>query len=159
MKTSECSRSFECEMASNQWLIYTSRDKCKADQVQYSNNQQANNYPSCTIYYPALGYSQTYYVSPEICSYYRQQATTTYQAPDPPSFQIDPLPTVEPYQYSQEYLDSINNFNNAINEDYQPTQFEAPTPTCYATWYEYFNAHPNYAPQNIAGMSGTPPCD
>ena len=36
---------------------------------------------------------------------------------------------------------------------------QPPTPKCYATWEEYFNAHPNYAPQNIQYISGSPPCD
>jgi len=157
MKQSQCNISFECQIGS-QWYIYTSRDKCTND--QNIANKQNNNYPPCIVYYPALGYSKTYnYTSPSDCSYWQQRAKTTTQPLSLPEIKAAPLPTAEPYQYSQEYLDANAKAIKNLTDPWKPTQFVAPTPKCYATWDEYFNAHPNYAPQNITGMSTTPPCD
>jgi len=41
MKSSECSRSFECQVG-GQWYIYTSRDQCKIDQDNYWRNKRSN---------------------------------------------------------------------------------------------------------------------
>lgn len=153
LRRSECSKSFDCQIG-DKWYVYTDRNKCTEDQKNYWNNKQGNSnnvtsYPSCTVYYPLLGYSRTYNnVESSQCSVWQQQANS-----------ITPAPTTAPYQYSQEYIDTYNKSMQEINKDWKPAQFVAPTQKCYATWDDYFSAHPNYAPQNIKGMSGTPPCD
>lgn len=167
IKKSLCSDTvgYVCCQIGDTWTWYASRNKCKQDQ----NSYQANNtyitppertYPPCTIYYPNLGYSRTYnYTSPSDCSYYQQRAIGASKPLDLPKFEVSPFPTVEPYQYSQEYLDSVEKFNQVVSKPFQPSQFVAPTQECYATWDEYFNAHPNYAPQDVKGTSVNPPCD
>lgn len=91
MKSTECSKSFECQVG-QQWYIYTSRDKCTQDQAtnlkqQYNNNSNYKpipTYPPCTVYYSALGYSQTYsYTSPEECSKLQKESAIPTFDPDP----------------------------------------------------------------------------
>lgn len=106
-------------MTVGDWNCY---DKNSLVAKQLSNTQ--TNYPPCIVYYPSLGYSKTYnYTSPSDCSYWQQIANTTTQQLSLPKIEI-----AEPYQYSQEYLDSIEKFNKEISKPL-PTPFVLPTPT------------------------------
>lgn len=145
---SQCDTWICCQIG-NSWSLYPSRDSCTSAQ-----NSRFNNYPSCTVYYPGLGYSQTYNnVSASQCALWQQQANSSTS-----TLNFEPPPSIEPYQYSQEYLNSINNFNNVINTNWTPQPFVAPTPYCYPTWDAYFAAHPTNSYNNIAGV-GSPPCE
>jgi hypothetical protein len=156
-RSSKCVNYVDCGLNGNS--VYTLMLKTECDK-KHAESNRANPYPPCTINYPALGYSKTYDdLTPSDCSYYKQKAIDGSKPLALPTFKVAPIPTIEPYQYSQEYLDALNKFNQVVSTPFQPSQFVAPTPKCYATWDEYFNAHPNYAPQNITQMSGTPPCD
>jgi hypothetical protein len=66
-----------------------------------------NNYPPCTVFYPALGYSQTYsYTSPSTCSLWQSQANAgsqnmvTYPT-------TKPLPTSVPVPQYRDYNDPV----------------------------------------------------
>lgn len=56
MKTSECSKSFECQIG-GQWYIYTSRDKCKQDQSTYWLNYYKGNYYVPNYTFPTYTYT------------------------------------------------------------------------------------------------------
>lgn len=92
---------------------------------------------------------------------YDREQYTSYEKAEPVKFDpivvVTPQPTLKPYQYSSEFVGSVNQFYQNLNEEFTPTQLTQPVTRCYTTWEEYFTAHPNYAPQNIQG--GTPPCD
>lgn len=157
IKRSLCNIQFECQVG-DKWYFYTSREKCAEDQKKYN----AIKYPPCTVYYKYSGESKTYnYMTPEQCSYWQQRASISSQPLSLPKFEITPFPTVEPYQYSQEYLDAIKKANQEINKDWQPSQFVPPTSTCYATWDDYFKAHPHAGDAPIYGVKqvGLPPCE
>lgn len=144
MKNSDCTKSICCQIANGSWIL-TDKDSC--------NKAQTNNYPACTIYYPSLGYSKTYTnTSPSDCEYWKQRAIQGSQPLNLPEIKAGTLPTFAPYVPT--YTVPPDPYGT-----WTPTQFVAPTPICYSTWEQYFNAHPNYAPQNITQMSGTPPCD
>lgn len=144
MKRSVCSKSTCCQIGNN-WYIYSSNEKCDEDQKsQYSNDR-------VYCYDPNLKYS--YYTTASSCS--QIQSSYKYKL----DYEITPFPSIEPYQPSQEYLDSINNLNNVVNATWAPTQVILPTSHCYANWDEYFNAHPEVAGSNVTVMNGTPPCD
>lgn len=150
---SQCSKITCCQVG-DKWSIYRSSDQCAQD--QNAANQRA--YPSCAVYYPSLGYSKTYSMSASDCSYWQERAKVNIQVPSLPEIKAAPLPSVELYKPSQEYTDTYNRNIQEINKDWKPTQFVVPTPKCYATWDEYFQAYPTYG-TNITGTSGTPPCD
>lgn len=109
-----------------------------------------------------VGNSWFTYANNSICTQaqYEYSRSRTVTVPTFAPLRVnEPAPTEAPYQSSQQYNDALNKFNQVVATPYQPQQFVAPTQKCYATWDEYFNAHPNYASQNISGMSGAPPCD
>jgi hypothetical protein len=156
-KQSACTKITCCQVG-NKWSVYPSSDQCTKDQ-NVANNQ-VTTYPPCVVNYPALGYSTTYsYTTPADCSYWQERAKVSTKPLTLPEIKAAPLPSIEPYKPSQEYTDSYNKNMQEINKEWKPTPFVAPTPKCYATWDEYFSAHPNYAPQNVKGTSVTPPCD
>jgi len=106
----------------------------------YANNSQrkttitnTSTYPPCTVYYKYSGESKTYdYMTSDQCSYWQQKANTAYTPPanlGQLNYTPAPLPTYPPYQPSQEYLDSLNKANQVFTEQWQPSQFVAPTPT------------------------------
>lgn len=144
-------------MTQGDWDCYSKNSQRK------TTNTNSSTYPPCTVNYKYSGESKTYnYMTPEQCSYWQQKASTVYTPPanlGQLNYTPAPLPTYPPYQPSQEYLDSLERANKTFSEPWKPSQFTAPTQKCYATWDEYFNAHPNYAPQNIKYVGGTPPCD
>lgn len=152
MRLSYCKKSVCCQIGSS-YKVYGSNEEC--------NKVQGSNYPSCTIYYPSLGYSKTYnYTSPSDCEYWRQRALERSQTLNLPQINAGTLPAVEPYQYSQEYLDSLNNFNNVVNATWAPTQVVLPTPRCYATLEEWCIAHDSCnAPIYGDKYTVTPICD
>lgn len=114
MRKSACNRATECEIG-DKWVFYSSKDACIRDQkaeqpapkatqtptkapqtvpsVQPAQTYSAPSYPPCTVYYPALGYSQTYsYTSPETCA--------MWQASNSGSNATAPAPSVEPVDNS-----------------------------------------------------------
>lgn len=109
LRRSVCNKSTDCQI-NGKWIYYDSVDKCKADQ-QVSNNSantQQNTYPSCTVYYSALGTSQTYLnIAPEQCKQWQDNVkpnTTTLYTPPPTSMPIPtptPKPTTDPALCSQ----------------------------------------------------------
>lgn len=158
---------YENELITKKASDGNSYSMTKADWDCYSNNvatQPSNtqlNYPPCTIYYPALGYSRTYnYTSPSDCSYWQERAKVTTQPLNLPEIKAAPLPTVEPYKPSQEYLDANAKAMKNISDPWKPTQVVLPTPRCYSTWEEYFKAHDmGNAPIYGTINSGPIPCD
>lgn len=82
------------------------------NQPATNNNQNINttNYPPCTIYYPVLKYSYTYYyTSPEQCQIWQNNAnsvTTQDNIPHPTSVPYQP-PTTSPGQ-AQALIDQHN---------------------------------------------------
>lgn len=85
MKVDECNKLHNSYKSNNNGSTYT-----------YSNS----NYPPCTIYYPALKYSQTYsYTSPEQCQQWKNNvnsSTTSTYTPIPQATYSTPAPTPQP---------------------------------------------------------------
>lgn len=65
-RRSNCINYVDCGFANNVWTLML---KSECDE----KHAEAN--PSCTIYYPSLGYSKTYNMSPEDCKYYQGLAS------------------------------------------------------------------------------------
>lgn len=111
-------------MTKGDWDCY---DKNSQTQKQLANTQ--NNYPPCTVYYPGLKESKTYnYTSPEQCSYWQERAATPPQPLTLPEIKAAPLPTIEPYKFSQEFLDALERSREYNSTPWKPTQFNPPTP-------------------------------
>lgn len=121
------------------------KSECQKKQEEEALKNTTQAFPFCTIYYQALGYSRTYNISPSDCSYWTQKANTQSQPLMLPSFKVDPLPTVEPYQYSQEYLDTNAKAMKNLTEPWKPTQIVLPTPVpqefggCYGSNHGWIN--------------------
>ena len=119
LRRSVCSKSTDCQIE-GKWVYYDSVDKCKADQkavTQVSNNQQqiTQTYPPCTIYYPGLNYTYTFYFSPEECAYWRSQASSTSNTP----VNVTALPTTATQPTTpQKSATDIQNCKNAVREKY-----------------------------------------
>lgn len=87
---SECDNSTCCQIG-DKWIFYTSKSKCNQDQKNnssgsngYTNTNSSSSYPPCTVYYPILGYSRTYYYTPpEQCQLWQQQASSVNKTPTP----------------------------------------------------------------------------
>lgn len=140
-------------MTQGDWDCYSKNSQGKSANIDTSSS------PPCTVYYNILKLTRTYTgLSSEECTKLKNDAYIPQANNAQLSYTPAPLPTYPPYQYSQEYTDSINNFNQEVSKPYQPSQFTAPTPRCYASWTEYFNAHPSYSSNNITQV-GSPPCD
>ena len=126
MKKSECTQTTCCQIG-NKWYFYLSKTKCLADQASANQAKTPSyntlpNYAPCTVYYPVLGYSQTYnYISPAQCLTWQQQAGSYSSLPTytPPT--STPQPTMSPEEY-QALLDQIQREINSckirVNEYY-----------------------------------------
>lgn len=164
VKSSECKNYTDCGLDGNtvyKLMLNSECNKLHADEITRSKSN--NSQPTCQVYYSYFKITRTYPgLSKEDCAKLQYEAANPQANNTQPVYSPAPLPSVEPYQYSQEYLDSIDKFNQEISKPFQPTQFVAPTPKCYATWDEYLKAHPYYGNAPIYGnvnMSGPPPCD
>ena len=93
LKKSECDNSTCCQIG-DKWYYYPTKTACT--QAQNNYNDPSSNYPPCTVYYSALGYSRTYsYISPEECQQAKNNvSSTTTNTYIPPT--IVPLPTLVP---------------------------------------------------------------
>lgn len=91
----ECEMTTCCEINSS-WSFYRDKTKCSEDQKTYYTNLYKVNsytaptpsYPLCEVYYPSLGYSQTYnYMTTEACNTAKMNAasysTTVINTPTP----------------------------------------------------------------------------
>lgn len=91
----ECEMTTCCEINSS-WSFYRDKAKCSVDQTTYYTNLYKVNsytaptpsYPPCEVYYPSLGYSQTYnYMTTEACNTAKRNAasysTTVINTPTP----------------------------------------------------------------------------
>ena len=110
MTLSECNKSFECGIG-GQWYIYTDRNKCAEDQKKdtptaYPAFTPPPTYPPCTVFYPALGYSQTYVnVLTSQCDLWKQQANSY----------ATPTPYVQPTMSPEEQQALINQHNSQVD--------------------------------------------
>lgn len=108
----DCDNSTCCQVGSS-WSMYLNRASCTLAQNNYYNaykNAQLHNYPPCSVYYPSLGYSQTYYnIAPSQCSLWQQQANSnsTYTAPI-----YTPLPSPD----DSSYQDLLNQHAEACKQ-------------------------------------------
>lgn len=114
----------------NTYLLTKTDWDCYSKNIATQPSNTQLNYPPCTVYYPALGYSKTYnYTAPSDCAYWQQRATTNSQLVNIPKVEAAPLPTLEPYQYSQEYLDANAKAMKNLTDPWKPTQVVLPTPS------------------------------
>lgn len=111
MRKSECANSTCCQVGNN-WSMYPSKSACTQAQDNYysvKTGASSNNYPPCTVYYPALGYSQTYsYISPSQCLSWQNSAKLNNNNYTPPTTNYPtyvPSPTQDPYL--QDLLDQL----------------------------------------------------
>ncbi len=160
-RASNCKNYVDCGLSGNTVYTLMLNTECEKKHAEENSKKNANNYPPCTVNWKYSGTTTYNNLTIRQCEYYQNLATNPSQNEtlNLPKFELSPFPTVKPYEYSQEYLDSLNKANQVFNEPWKPSQFTPPTTKCYSSWAEYFAAHPNYAPQNITEMSGTPPCD
>lgn len=130
LKRSVCSKSTDCQIG-GKWIYYDSVDKCKQDQKtevdqkfqQWKDNNPIYtiapwptypNYPPCIVYYPALGYSQTYlFTSPEQCQQWKNNVNSTTTTVYTPS-QI--IPTNQP-QSNKPSQDQIDKCKSKVREE------------------------------------------
>ncbi|MDD4135851.1 MAG: hypothetical protein PHN66_02145 [Candidatus Shapirobacteria bacterium] len=119
---SECDNSTCCQVGSN-WIFYTSKQKC--DQDQKNNNSGSNNtntttsssYPSCTIYYPLLGYSRTYNnTPPQECQSWQQQASSVNKTPTP--YATPTMTEAQAQLIINQYNSQVKQCRNQVNEYY-----------------------------------------
>lgn len=144
MTKNDCQQSTCCEIGSN-WYVYPNNSACDQAQENYSNlykSRSTTNYPPCTVYYPALGYSNTCnYISPAQCASWQALAnsssTTSY-----PQETYSPQYTIPPDPYGT----------------WTPTQYNIGGTYCYPSWEAYFQAHPVNAYNNVVQL-GNPPCE
>lgn len=135
VKSSECKNYIDCGLDNNtQYFLIT---KAQCDDFQTKEANIKNNV--------------------EEYRRYTQQLVQNLRA-QLPKFSIAPFPTIEPYQPSQEYTDSYNRNMENLTQPWAPTQSDLSNKKCYATWDEYFAAHPTNGTA-VSGTSGTPPCD
>ncbi|MFA5750001.1 MAG: hypothetical protein WC895_02150 [Candidatus Shapirobacteria bacterium] len=74
LRRSQCSNITCCQIG-NSWSVYPSSEKCKETQNKNNTQTNTNKYPPCTIYYPSLNRSETYYyTSPEDCQKWKDKA-------------------------------------------------------------------------------------
>jgi len=152
MRLSDCNNTTCCEIG-NKWYFYLSKDKCRNDQTAYNNNGLI----TCNVF------GKSYRVTSQKCSEYLQYEYQVEQ--NKLSFQRAMDAIVNDFKNdANQILQEAKNYPTAtpipnLYGNWEPTQFTAPSQKCYSTWDEYFNAHPNYAPQNIIGTSPNPPCD
>lgn len=113
LKKSECAMTTCCQIG-DQWIFYKDKNKCTADQggksSSYTGSVNTNtvpSYPPCTIYYSALGYSQTYnYMSPETCEEWRKtNMIPTYT----------PVPTID-QKAIDDYNQLLDDHRDACNK-------------------------------------------
>lgn len=120
MKSSECSKSFECQIFS-QWYIYTSHEKCDQDQARASNSGGSNTITNSNeIVCSVIGYSQTksvwtYLLTPEECV----SAKTSSNTPQV-TYTPTPIRTIDPaiaQQVIQQCLDRAQSTYNYAKSD------------------------------------------
>ncbi len=84
-KSSECKNYIDCGLYdSTNKVIWTLMLKSECDKKQSEAKNKINSnptniysptiYPPCVVYYPVLGYSSTYYTSPETCKAWQDAA-------------------------------------------------------------------------------------
>lgn len=134
VKSSQCQDYTDCGFYNGKWMLMTKSD-CERLQAEERAIYTSNN----KLIIPPSGQYNNYTPIPL------------------PTINVKPLPTVEPYKPSQEYTNAMQKALENLSQPWQPTQFNAPTKKCYATWDEYFAAHPSNG-ANIAG-AGSPPCE
>ena len=115
MKKSACTQSTCCQLGST-WSIYPNNTACDQAQTNYNSSKTSGvNYPPCTVYYPALNYSQTYiYTSPSQCSLWQQTASAGSTNTTQPTRQ----PTATPIQDNSEYNDLLKQHEEACQQIY-----------------------------------------
>jgi len=115
LRQSECNNSVCCQIG-DKWIFYKDRNQCINDQNSKNRNTTSGNYnaspsyPPCTVYYPALKYSQTYsYVSTEQCKTWQDTANAG-------STSVVQQPTPVPTQDNSEYNDLLKRHQEACNQ-------------------------------------------
>ncbi|HSX48999.1 MAG TPA: hypothetical protein VLE44_01955 [Candidatus Saccharimonadales bacterium] len=132
LKQSQCSKIICCQVG-DKWSVYPNKDSCTQAQGNSNppGNSAENNYPPCTIYYPALKNSVTYpYTSPTQCLTLQQQAnssvTTTISV-------YTPTPTQDPH-----YQDLVNQHQDACNQ--AVSEWNTQKQQFYTTEYNNFSS-------------------
>lgn len=86
---SVCDNSTCCQITGKGWVFYQNKQDCIKDQnianntvktvIPTTTNQvNTTNYPLCTVYYPALKYSQSYFnIPPSQCQQWQNEANKT----------------------------------------------------------------------------------
>jgi hypothetical protein len=89
-----CNNSFCCLLNDGTGKLLSSKSACDNYATQVFENSINNQptYPSCTVYYPVLGYSQTYTdTPPETCQTWQDQASSVKTAPPIQTQQVTPV--------------------------------------------------------------------
>lgn len=107
----------ECAKFRTDWGLSASATPWPTPKPQTTTNNQTtttnnysydyNKYPLCTIYYPALHYSETYqYFTKEMCDSSKKSAENPFTTPIPTST-ATPMPTPQPTANNQEMCNSL----------------------------------------------------
>lgn len=130
MTQGECANSTCCQIG-NKWIFYKNKSQCVKDQQALNQNPSPNtsspsyiynppqSYLPCTIYYPALNRTETYYyLTPEQC----QKSKESLIVPTPtPIYQTSPPPvlTEEQLQIIADQIEQdIKHCKNEVNAYY-----------------------------------------
>lgn len=125
---SVCDNSTCCEITGKGWIFYQNKQDCIKDQnianntvrttIPTVNQINTTNYPLCTVYYPALKYSQSYYnVSPTQCQQWQNDANRTasqnlYSTPTP---YIAPTKYITPTMTQEQAQSIIDQHNSQVS--------------------------------------------
>lgn len=122
MKKSECDNSICClidQKCGGPRLM--SKSDCNKfycpSSNSYNTGTSTSNYPPCVVYYPVLGYSQTYsYISPETCKTWQDNAKAGSKTTVPT---IAPAPTFQPIPTSPSYRDYNDPLCQSIRSEWE----------------------------------------
>lgn len=134
MTKEQCSNSVCCQIGSS-WSIYPSSQDCTNAQ---KNSNLGDNYPPCTVYYPALNYSQTYnHISPSQCSLWQSQANSNNNSAYPTNSYIQPSTQQDTSLYQEQLTQHQEACNQAVSEwNTQKQQFYDTEYNNYSSSYE-----------------------
>ena len=129
-------------MTQGDWNCY---EKYLANNTTSGTTNPTSNYLPCTVYYPALGYSQTYsYISPEQCQQWKDRATSNTTTTNNP-------PTNSPTIYTNPTPNTLTSEQIASCKAEVKTTFDNLMRGCYIKYQGSGADACSYAYQRLSG--------
>ncbi len=160
LRQSECANSTCCGFSGGKWIFYKDKNQCTKDQNAGYKQTTGNytpptanvytppSYPPCIVYYPGLGYSQTYsYISPEICKTWQDTASSGSTNTSQSTSQPTPTLYIAPTQPAQKSTEEILRCKSEVRAKYEDL-----IRGCYI---KYQDSAANACARGYQGLSGT----